>query len=167
MEKTAITSLKALSAVAYAAIFLLIFSLPVIFIYQAFKAPVFVFDSVAVTADFQGDENIPQDEAEGWQKIEFSLVAEAGTFSPYSFYIEEFALSSELVPGGASDVLIAIDEPVSCTKDTKDPFTLSLYVKDAADASSLASGVSFKAVTYEKSFGEFSLKFVDGKAKIF
>ncbi len=167
MEKAIISTLKSMSAVVYVIIFLLVFSLPVIYIYQAFQPPVFVFDSVAIEADFQGDENIPSAEAAGWDKIEFSVIADAGTFSPYSFYIEEFALSSEALSDNADNVSVTIDEPVYCTKDIKDPFTLTLYVKNAADINEFIKGVSFKAVTYEKSFGEFSLKFVDGKVKLF
>lgn len=167
MEKAIISTLKSMSAVVYIIIFLLVFSLPVIFIYQAFQPPVFVFDSVAIETDFRGDENIPSAEAEEWDKIEFSVIAHAGTFSPYSFYIEEFSLSSEAVPDSADDTLVVTDEPVYCTKDIKDPFTLTLYVKNSEDVNEFIKSVSFRAVTYEKSFGEFSLKFVDGKVKLF
>ena len=167
MEKTITATLKSLSAVVYVVIFLLIFSLPVIFIYQAFQPPVFVFDSVAVEYDFQGDGNIPAEEAAGWQKIEFSLICKTGKFSPYSFNISKFDLSSALLPDSASDILVTTDGEIYCDKDTDSPFTLTLYVKDAGDINNFVEEVSFRAVTYEKSFGEFSLKFVDGKAKIF
>ena len=167
MEKTITSTLKALSAVVYVVLFLLIFSLPAIFIYQAFQPPVFVFDSVATEVDFQGDENIPADKAQDWQKISFSLICQTGKFSPYSFTIESFELSSQMSDGSASDVLVVTDGTVYCDKDTKAPFTLTLYVKDAQDINNFVKGISFRASDYEKSFGEFSLKFVDGKAKIF
>ena len=153
-----------MSAITYVALLLLVLSIPVIFIYQAFQGPVFELDSVSVQADFSGDENIPAESAEGWQKIEFSLIADGGRFSPYSFSIDEFSVMGDY---DADKIRLTLDEPIFCTKDTRDPFVLTVYVKDAGDINEFIKSVSFKASDYEKSFGEFSLKFVDGRAKIF
>lgn len=166
MEKTIISILKGGSAVIYVLLFLLIFSMPVIFIYQAVKPPVFTFDTVAVEENFEGDEII-SDGAGEWQKLQFTLSATAGKFSPYSFYIEEFSLDAEALGISAEDVRVILDEPVSCTKDTTDPFTITLYIRADGDVREHIGDLAFKASDYTKSFGEFKLKFEDGKAKLF
>lgn len=166
MEKSIITLLKSGSAVIYVLIFCLILSIPVIFIYQAVKPPVFTFEAAAVEESFTGDEVISE-EAESWHKIQFTLSASAGRFSPYSFYIEEFSFSENVLPEGISDYRIVLDEPIFCTKDQSDTFTLSVYIKGDTDINEFIKDLSFKASDYTKSFGEFKLKFEDGKAKPF
>ena len=164
MEKTVISLLKSGSAVIYVLLFLLIFSMPVIFIFQAFMPPVFTLDSVAIEENFTGDEIITENPGD-WQKIELSLTARAGKFSPYSFSIDEFSLTADELQ--AAETKLFLDEPVYCTKDSSDPFTLTLYIKGAEDVRELIDDISFKASDYTKSFGEFKLKFIDGKAKPF
>lgn len=166
MEKAIISFFKGGSAVIYVLIFCLILAMPVIFIYQAFMPPVFTFDTVAAEENFTGDEVIT-DSPEEWQKIQFSLSAAAGKYSPYSFYIEEFSLDTTVLTEGAEDLKILLDEPIFCDKDTSDPFTLTLYIKGAGDVNELIKSVSFVASDYTKSFGEFKLKFEDGKAQFF
>ena len=164
MEKTVISLLKSGSAVIYVLLFLLIFSMPVIFIFQAFMPPVFTLDTVALEENFSGDEIITEN-PEAWQKIQLTLSASAGKFSPYSFYIEEFVLAADAL--SAEETKLFLDEPVYCTKDSTDTFTLTLYIKGAEDVREQIGNLSFKASDYTKSFGEFILKFIDGKAKPF
>ncbi len=166
MEKSIITLLKSGSAVIYVLIFCLILSIPVIFIYQAVKPPVFTFDTVAVEEAFSGDEIITEN-ADEWQKLQLTLSASAGKFSPYSFYIEEFAFSKDVPTDRIEEYKIVLDEPIFCTKDINDPFTLSVYIKGDADINEFIKDLSFKASDYTKSFGEFKLKFEDGKAQLF
>ncbi len=162
-EKTVIALLKGLSAVVYAAIFILIFSMPVIFIYQAFKPPVFEFSGAAIITDLSQDSYLltADENSADWQKIEFSLTASSGALSPYSYIIEEFSAEENEILENAEDYRIVLDAPIEFTKDEKDSFTLSVYVKtdNEAELYELAGTISFKAETYEKSFGEFSLKF--------
>ena len=166
MEKSIITLLKSGSAVIYVLIFCLILSIPVIFIYQAVKPPVFTFDTVAVEEAFSGDEIITEN-ADEWQKLQLTLSASAGKFSPYSFYIEEFDFSKDVPIDRIEEYKIVLDEPIFCTKDINDPFTLSVYIKGDTDINEFIKDLSFTASDYTKSFGEFKLKFEDGKAQFF
>lgn len=166
MEKTVISVLKSGSAVIYVLILGLVLSIPVVFIYQAVKPPVFTFESVAIEESFTGDEVIT-DSPEKWQKLSLSMNANSGSFSPYGFYIEEFAVADDTLTAGAEEIKIILDEPISCSKDITDPFTLTIYIKGEADLQEFTKSIALKAVTYEKSFGEFKLKFVDGKVKLF
>lgn len=161
MEKAIISFFKGGSAVAYVLLLCLVLSLPVVFIYQAFQPPEFTFEAVAVEEDFTGDEIITKD-SEKWQKLQLSLSASSGEFSPYSFEIREFA-----VEGTDKEHIVILDDTVVCTKDESDPFTLTLYVQDTRDAGEIMKEISFVASDYTKSFGEFDLKFEDGKAKPF
>ncbi len=166
MEKAIISFFKGGSAVIYILLFCLVLSMPVIFIYQAVKAPEFVFDSVAITEDLTGDDYL---EAEGlstedWKKAEFTLLCSAGSFSPYSYEISEFTAEENEILANAEDYRIVLDEPIYCTKDIEDLFTISLYIKSDTEALEEAiKTITFEAADYEKSFGEFSLKFEDGK----
>ena len=167
IEKFIVSTLKSASAVVYAAVLLLVLSIPVIFIYQAFQPPQFVFDSVAVTEDLSDDIHLTDEESEEWIRVDFSLTASSGKFSPYSFYIEQFSFADEGILNTTAEYKIILDEPIECTKDVKDPFTLSVYIKGETDINEFVKSVSFKATDFSKSFGEFSLKFVDGKAQLF
>ena len=168
IEKFIVSTLKSASAVVYAAVLLLVLSIPVIFIYQAFLPPQFVFDSVAVTEDLSDDIHLSEEEkSEEWVRVDFSLTASSGKFSPYSFYIEQFSFADEGILDSTAEYKIILDEPIECTKDVKDPFTLSVYIKGETDINEFVKTVSFKATDFNKSFGEFSLKFVDGKAQLF
>ncbi len=130
--------------------------------------PVFTFDSVAIEENFTGDEVVSsEDSPEEWQKIQITLTASAGKFSPYSFYIEEFDFAKDVPKTGISEYKIVLDEPISCTKDITDPFTLTVYIKGETDINELIKDLSFTASDYTKSFGEFKLKFEDGKAQFF
>ncbi len=166
MEKRIISLLKGGSAVIYGVLLCLVLSLPVLFIYQAFLPPVFTFDTVAVEEAFSGDEIITEN-ADEWQKLQLTLSATAGKFSPYCFYIEEFDFSKDVPTDGIEEYKIVLDEPIFCTKDINDPFTLTVYVKGDAQINELTKQLSFTASDYTKSFGEFKLKFEDGKAQFF
>ena len=166
MEKAIIRLLKGGSAVIYLLILVIVLAIPVIFVYQALMPPVFTLDTIAVEENFTGDEVIPENDGE-WQKVQLSLVAKAGKFSPYSFYIESFGIKNDVLPAGAEDAEIVLDEPVFCTKDSSDPFTITLYIKGTEDVYEFIKSVSFNASDYTKSFGEFRLKFADGKARPF
>lgn len=161
MQKTIISLFKGGSAVIYVLIFCLVLSAPVIFIYQAVKTPEFTFETVSVDENFKGDEVIAEDYKD-WQKIQFSLTATAGKFSPYSYEISEFKAD-----GIEKEHIIVLDEPILCDKDTVDPFTLTIYIKGNTDVNEVIKSVSFKASDFSKSFGEFELKFKDGKAQFF
>lgn len=166
MEKGIISVLKGGSAVIYILILCLVLSLPVLFIYQAVMPPVFTFDSVAIEESFTGDEVITEETGE-WQKLQLTLDASAGKFSPYSFSIEEFGFSEDVPTDGIEDYKIVLDEPIFCTKDETDPFTLTVYIKGDVNINEFMSSLSFSATDYTKSFGEFKLKFEDGKAQPF
>ena len=166
MEKGIISFLKGGSAVIYVAILCLILSIPVLFIYQAVKPPVFTFDTVAVEEAFTGDEVITEN-ADEWHKLQLTLSATAGKFSPYSFYIEEFDFSKDVPKSGISEYRIVLDEAIFCTKDITDPFTLTVYINGETDINEFVKDLSFVARDYTKSFGEFKLKFEDGKAQFF
>ena len=168
VEKFIVSTLKSASAVVYVAVLLLILSIPVIFIYQAFLPPQFVFDTVSVTEDFADDIHLSDEEKnEKWVRVDFSLIASSGKFSPYSFYIEQFTFADESIKESLEEYKIILDEPIECTKDVKDPFTLSVYIKGETDINEFIKTVSFKATDFNKSFGEFSLEFVDSKAQFF
>ncbi len=170
MEKAIISIFKGGSTVIYVLILCLVLSIPVVFIYQAVKAPEFVFDSVSITQDLENDEYLKSEglKTRGWKKAEFSLICTAGKFSPYTYEISEFTADENEILSTAEDFRIVLDEPIFCSKDIEDSFTLSVYVKsDTADLTELAKSISFKASDFSKSFGEFSLKFEDGKAKLF
>ena len=166
MEKGIISVLKGGSAVIYILIFCLILAVPVIFIWQAFEPPVFTLESVTVDENAEGDEVIPQEE-EGRHRIQLTLNATAGSFSPYSFYIEEFDFSKDVPKSGISEYRIVLDEPIFCTKDISDPFTLTVYIQGDTDINAFVKDLSFVAQKYTKSFGEFDLKFEDGKPQFF
>ncbi len=166
MEKRIISLLKGGSAFIYVVILCLVLSLPVLFIYQAFLPPVFTFDTVAIEESFAGDEIITEN-ADEWQKLQLTLEATAGSLSPYSFYIEEFDFAKDVPKTGISEYKIVLDEPIFCTKDITDPFTLTVYVKADTQINEITENLSFTASDYTKSFGEFKLKFEDGKAQFF
>lgn len=167
MEKGIISVLKGGSAVVYVLIFCLVLTLPVLFIYQAVQPPVFTLESVTVDENFKGDEVIPEEEEEGWRRIQLTLNATAGSFSPYSFYIEEFDFSKDVPKSGISEYRIVLDEPIFCTKDITDTFTLTVYIQGDTDINAFVKDLSFSAQKYTKSFGEFDLKFEDGKPQFF
>lgn len=166
MEKGIISVLKGGSAVIYVLILCLVLTLPVLFIYQAVQPPVFTLESVTVDENFKGDEVIPEEE-EGWHRIQLTLNAAAGRFSPYSFYIESFGFAKNTPTTGILRHKIVLDEPIFCTKDISDPFTLTVYIQGDTDINDFIKNLSFVAQNYTKSFGEFDLKFEDGKAKPF
>ncbi len=161
MEKAVISLFKGGSAVIYVFIFCLVLSIPGIFIYQAIKTPEFTLETVSIEENFSGD-GVITEESEDWNKIQFSLTATAGKFSPYSYEISEFEAE-----GIETEHKIVLDEPILCDKDTVDPFTITLYIKGETDIDKVIESVSFKASDFSKSFGEFELKFKDGKAQPF
>ena len=163
VEKFLVSTFKKASGVVYILIFLFILSLPCIFIYEAFQPPQFIFDSVSINEDMTEDSVLSDEEkAEKWTRIDFSMTATARKLSPYSFYIEKFTLAGD-IPIGDEDVKIVLDHPIEFTKDTSSPFTLTLYIKGERDINEIVKRISFKAADYERSFGEFRLKFVDSK----
>ena len=177
-EKSVITILKGFSAVIYVLIMLTLFSIPVLFIWQAVTPPVFTLNAVEITENAVipetavsdrkeneaessfGDDALAEDVAtdeESWTRIDFFLTAEAGKISPYSYMIDCFvAEENELLKDKEYELIL--DEPISFDNKTGDDFTLSLYIKEDIDIEKLCQTISFKAEDYEKSFAEFSLK---------
>lgn len=162
-EKTVISILKSMSAVIYIVIMLVLFSSPAIFIYQAFRPPVFSFDTVAVPTDLKEDEYLSSigESPEDWQRIDYKMTASAGEFSPYNYKIDEFIIEENEILDEAEAYKVILDEPLEFSNEEADSFTLSLYIKseENIDLEELTKSAEFKAKSYEKGFSEFSVKY--------
>ncbi len=158
-EKTIISTLKGFSAAVYILIMLALFSVPVLFIWQAFIPPEFIFDSVSVPESLEDDEYI-KDREGSWHRIDFMMTASSGKFSPYSYKIEEFEIEDGSLPEEFSSAELVLDAPLEFTNTESDSFVLSLYIcsDEKPDSEEITRNISFRAVNYEKSFSEFSLK---------
>lgn len=161
-EKIVIALLKSMSAVVYVIIMLTLFSVPVIFIYQAVKPPVFTVLEV-IKAEIEEDDEFLLSEgqsSEDFIRIDYTMTASSGKFSPYSYEISEFTVEENEFTEKAGTILVTIDEPLSFSNTENDDFILSVYIEKeyASELSGIASSLSFKAVNYEKSFSEFSLE---------
>lgn len=159
-EKAVITTLKSGAAVIYVIIMLVLFSAPVLFIWQAFVPPVFTFESVSAPETVENEEFI-SDGTEKWYKIDYSVTASSGKISPYSFEIEQFEAVENEYLEGFSDHRVEIDEPLKFSNTEDDSFILSLYIKSAEEPEleEITKNISFKAVNYKKSFGQFYVTF--------
>lgn len=159
-EKAVITTLKSGAAVIYVIIMLVLFSAPVLFIWQAFVPPVFTFDSMSAPEIVENEEFISDDGGK-WYRIDYSVTASSGKISPYSFEIEQFEAVENEYLGSFSDHRVEIDEPLKFSNTEDDSFILSLYIRSetAPDLEEVAENVSFKAVNYKKSFGQFYVTF--------
>ncbi len=155
-EKTVINILKSGAAVVYVLIMLTLFSAPVLFIVQAFAEPTFQFDLVSIPDSLEGDEFL-KEETDGWYRIDYCMTASSGKFSPYSYKISQFTAEENEFLASFEDYKITIDEPLEFSNIKDDSFTLSLYIKSDTepDFTQITKSVTFKAVNYEKSFGEF------------
>lgn len=160
-EKTVITILKSGAAVAYVFIMLILFSVPVLFVWQAFVPPVFTFDSVSIPDSLDGDENITDAQTNGWYRIDYNMTASSGILSPYSYKIEQFTAEENEILQQFSDYKVTIDAPLEFSNTEDDSFILSLYIKSdtTPDFDEITKTVTFKAVNYEKSFSEFSVTY--------
>ena len=158
-EKAIISTLKGFSAVIYVLIMLALFSVPVLFIWQAFTPPEFVFDAVNVPESLENDEYI-KDREGSWHRIDFMMTASAGQISPYSYKIEEFEIEEGSLPAEVGEAALVLDAPLEFSNTVSDSFVLSLYIcsEEEPDFEELTKNISFRAVNYEKSFSEFSLK---------
>ncbi len=161
-EKIIIALLKGMSAVVYVLIMLTLFSAPVIFIYQAVKPPVFTLLEVN-EAEIEENDGFLLSEgksSEDFIRIDYTMTASSGKFSPYSYEISEFTVEENEFTEKAGEILVTIDEPLSFSNTENDDFILSVYIEKeyASELSEIASSLNFKAVNYEKSFSEFSLK---------
>ena len=161
-EKTIITLLKGMSAVIYIFIMLTLFSAPVIFIYQAVKPPVFTLTEVNEAVISENDDFLSENgkNSDDYIRIDYTMTASSGKFSPYSYEISEFTVEENEFTKNSGEILVSIDEPISFSNTVSDDFVLSVYIEkeNAPALSEITSEISFKAVNYEKSFSEFSLK---------
>ena len=158
-EKVTVKLLKGLAAVTYTVLLTAIFSFPVIFIYQGFKEPVFTLNKTEIVYDIENDGYLSSagEDPSQWKRIDYSLTAESGRYSPYYYRIEEFVPSEESALYGRADCRIIIDEPLYFTNVQKDDFVLSVYIKAESDlnAEDIAKDALFRAKEYEKGFFEF------------
>ncbi len=163
IEKIIISVLKALSGIFFIVIMLTLFSIPVIFIYQAFMPPVFSFENIIISEEVENDEFlISQGESsDGWASVDYKLSASSGKYSPYSYKIDEFMLDEDYFNGNLPEYKVRLDDTVEFTNTESDSFTLTLYIKKNGTDSinEVLKSVSFKAKTYEKSFSEFSVTY--------
>ena len=166
-EKIVISLLKGLSAVIYVAIMITLFSIPVVFIYQAVKPPVFTLDSMTIE-EVSEDDTYPDTLGEykdGIIKLNFNMIADSGKFSPYTYEISEFAMEENEYTKILGEIPVFLDEPLSFSNKVSDSCTLSIYVeKDKIDdLEKLAESITFTATKFEKSFAEFSVKHGEDK----
>lgn len=159
-EKAVINTLKSGAAVIYVIIMLVLFSVPVLFIWQAFVPPVFTFESVSAPEIIENGEFISDDGGK-WYRIDYSVTASSGKISPYSYEIEQFEAEENEYLDSFSDHRVEIDESLSFSNTEDDSFILTLYIKSdkEPDFEEITKNVSFKAVNYKKSFGQFYVTF--------
>ncbi len=151
-----------MSAVIYVLIMLTLFSIPVVFIYQAVKPPVFTFESITIEEADENDEYLASigKSSDGWIKLNYSITANSGRFSPYSYEINEFGIDENDYTKDVGEISVFIDEPLSFSNTETDSCTISLYVEEnkISDIKTFAENIEFKATKFEKAFSEFSLK---------
>ncbi len=159
-EKIIITTLKSFSAVIYVFIMLALFSVPVLFVYQAFQPPEFILEGITIPESLGDDEFLSGKEG-NWHRIDFTMTASSGKFSPYSYKIEEFTTENSGVLSQFEDYEIRIDSPLEFSNTESDSFVLSLYVlsEEAPDFTEITADITFSAINYEKSFSEFSVRY--------
>lgn len=166
-EKIIITLLKSLSANVYIVIMLTLFSIPVVFIYQAVKPPVFTFESMSIEKVSADDEYLTSIgmNTDGWIKLNYSITADSGKFSPYSYEINEFGIEENEYTESIGEIPVLLDEPLSFSNTVTDSCTLSVYIEEdkISDIKTFAENIKFTATKFEKSFSEFSLKYGEEK----
>lgn len=159
-EKIIIKGLRGLAGVVYVCVLATILSIPVIFIYQAFKEPVFTLEKTEILSCSQEDSNITSigEKPEEWQRIDYTLSASSGRFSPYYYKIGEFAPTQTSPLYNKTGYFIVLDEPLYFTNTVSDSFLISVYIKkdSGIDINQVASSAMFEAENYEKGFFEFA-----------
>ena len=160
VEKTIVSILKGLAAVVYTVLLVSILSSPAIFIYQAFRPPVFTFNGAEIKADLTDDEYLKgtNRSPEDWVRIDYSLSASSGRFSPYYYRVDTFVPDDETAFPETGSYMIVLDEPLYFTNTVTDDFVISLYIKDdgKTDIEELTKSMNLKAKNYEKGFFEFA-----------
>lgn len=163
LEKIIIKMLKGLAATVYVCLLTAIFSVPVIFIYQAFKEPVFTLNKTETVLNIEEDGYLSAigEELSHWQRIDYSLTAESGRFSPYYYRIEEFIPAENSLLHENSGCRIVIDEPLYFTNTIKDDFVISVYIRNDSgiNTEEVAKSALFRAKSYEKGFFEFAITY--------
>lgn len=161
-EKITVKLLKGFAAVVYACLLTAILSTPVIFIYQAFKEPIFTLTDTVVYEEIKEDQYLASigEEPANWKKIDYCLTACAGRFSPYFYRIEKFEPTEDsALSGFRQEYLITLDEPLYFTNVTEDEFVISVYIRaeSSLDVREISKQALFRAVECEKGFFEFSI----------
>lgn len=157
-EKLIISTLKGFSAVIYVLVMLALFSVPVLFIWQAFVPPEFVLESINVPESLENDTYI-KNKSDSWHRIDFIMTASSGKISPYSYKIDEFKVKDTGILKKYDSYKLVLDAPLEFTNVQSDSFVLSLYIysEQKPDFEEIAEGISFSAVNYEKSFSQFAV----------
>lgn len=166
-EKIIIRCLRGLAGVVYVCLLSTLLSIPVIFIYQAFKEPVFTLEKTEILNCSQDDARLSEmgEKADEWKKIDYTITASSGRFSPYYYKISEFTPTESSPLYAQSGFFLVLDEPLYFTNTISDSFVISVYIKDGSgiDVASVASSAQFEAVGYEKGFFEFALQYNTSK----
>lgn len=157
-EKLIISTLKGFSAVIYVLVMLALFSVPVLFIWQAFVPPEFVLESIDIPESLEDDTYI-KNKSDSWHRIDFIMRASSGKMSPYSYKIDEFKVKDTGILKKYDSYKLVLDAPLEFTNVQSDSFVLSLYIysEQKPDFEEIAEGISFSAVNYEKSFSQFAV----------